>query len=122
MTYKIPILHSLFLISVLILGSSAAVFAQNTPGYNNKIPDTILTPDTVDTRIGTLKFFDGSPTKDTVKLVYDNLDFMRGVETFLNGMPASSIEGLRRGQVELGATDYNHMVIFDDLMDSDPIF
>ena len=113
---------TLFLSSLLLLGASTAVFAQNTPGYNNKIPDTILTPDTVDTRIGTLKFFDGSPTEDTVELVYNNLDFMRGVETFLNGMPASSIEGLRRGQVELGATDYNHVVIFDDLMDSDPIF
>ena len=94
-----------------------------TPNYNTYIPPEILTPDTVDTRIGTLKFFDGSPTKDTVELVYDNLDLMRGVETFLNGMPAASIAlGLRRGQVELGATDYNHMVIFDDLMDSGPIF
>ncbi len=77
-----PILSSL-----LLLGVSTTSLAQNTPGYNNKIPDTILTPDTVETRIGTLKFFDGSPTKDTIKLVYDNLDFMRGVETFLNGMP-----------------------------------
>ena len=108
--------------SLLLLGASATGVAQNTPGYNNKIPDTILTPDTVETRIGPLKFFDGSPTEDTVDLVYDNLDFMRGVETFLNGMPASSIEGLRRGQLELGATDSNHVVIFDDLMDSDPIF
>jgi len=122
MKTMVQLMCSLFLASVLIVGSSTTVLAQNTPGYNNKIPDTILTPDTVDTRIGKLKFFDGSPTKDTVKLVYDNLDFMRGVETFLNGMPASSIEGLRRGQVELGATDYNHVVIFDDLMDSDPIF
>ena len=115
-------ISKLFVSSVLLLSVSTAGLAQNTPGYNNKIPDTILTPDTVDTRIGKLKFFDGSQTKDTVDLVYDNLDLMRGVETFLNGMPASSIEGLPRGQVELGATDYNHVVIFDDLMDSDPIF
>ena len=111
-----------FVSSILLLAVGATGHAQNTPGYNNKIPDTILTPDTVETRVGTLKFFDASPTTDTVDLVYDNLDFMRGVETFLNGMPASSIEGLRRGQVELGATDYNHVVVFDDLMDSDPIF
>ena len=83
---------SLFLASLLLLGGSAAGLAQNTPGYNNKIPDSILTPDTVETRIGTLKFVDGSPSKDTVELVYDNLDYMRGVETFLNGMPAASIE------------------------------
>ena len=114
--------HSLLLVIVLIVAACAVAVAEKTPGYNNKIPDTILTPDTVETRIGTLKFFDGQPDADTVQMVYDNLDFMRGVETFLNGMPASSIEGLRRGHVELGATDYNHMVIFDDLMDSDPIF
>jgi hypothetical protein len=115
-------LYTRLLPSLLLLGVSTTGLAQNTPGYNNKIPDSILTPDTVETRIGTLKFFDGSPTRDTVDLVYDNLDFMRGVETFLNGMPATSIEGLRRGQAELGATDSNHVVIFDDLMDSDPIF
>ena len=89
MNIKIQKTLALFLSSLLLLVASTAVFAQNTPGYNNKIPDTILTPDTVDTRIGTLKFFDSSPTEDTVELVYDNLDFMRGVETFLNGMPAS---------------------------------
>ena len=30
--------------------------AQPTPGYNNKIPQEIMTPDTVQTRIGTLNF------------------------------------------------------------------
>jgi len=110
----------LLLAAVIAFAQPAS--AQETPGYNNKIPDTILTPDTIETRIGTLKFFDGSPSDETVALVYDNIDFMRGVETFLNGMPASSIEGLRRGNVELGATESHHVVIFDDLMDSDPIF
>ena len=43
-------------------------------------------------------FFDGFPTKETSQnKVYDNLDFMRGVEAFLNVIPAASIEGLRRG-------------------------
>ena len=35
--------------SILLLGVSMTALAQNTPGYNNKIPDTILTPDRVDT-------------------------------------------------------------------------
>ena len=42
-------IRSLILPGLLLLGASTAVFAQNTLGYNNKIPDTILTPDTVDT-------------------------------------------------------------------------
>ena len=38
----------------------------------------------------TLKFFDGLPDKATVEKVYDNLDFMRGVDVFLNTMAAAS--------------------------------
>ena len=93
-----------------------------TPGFNNKIPESIMTPDKVETRIGTLKFFDGIPTKETAALLYDNLDFIRGVETFLNGIPATSVEGLRLGMAELGATNYNQAVIFDQVMDSNPLF
>jgi len=52
------------------------------------IPPEITTPDSVDTRIGTLKFFDGFPDDKTTQLVYDNLDFQRGVQAFLRGVPA----------------------------------
>jgi hypothetical protein len=90
--------------------------------YNTDIPEKILTPDVVDTRIGTLNFFDGLPSEETTKKVYDNLDFMRGVESFLNGIPATSIEGLRLGLHEAGASTSNQVVIFDDLMDSNPLF
>ena len=47
---------------------------EPTPGYNTKIPESIMTPDKVETRIGTLEFFDGIPTKKTAALLYDNLD------------------------------------------------
>ena len=76
----------------------------------------------VETRIGTLEFVDGIPTKETADLVYDNLDFLRGVETFLNGIPAASVEALRRGQVSLGAGSSHQALIFDQLMDSNPLF
>ena len=85
--------------------------AQPTPGYNTSIPEKIMTPDKVETRLGTLEFFDGIPTKETAELVYDNLDFLRGVETFLNGVPAASLEGLRLGQAELGATECHQVVV-----------
>jgi len=83
--------------------SAASVWAQNTPGYNNRIPPDIMTPGTLETRSGTLKFFDGFPTKETTQKVSDNLDFLRGVEVFLNFVPSTSIEGLRRGMVGLAA-------------------
>jgi hypothetical protein len=64
-----------------------------------RIPAAITTPDTVKTRLGTLKFFDGLPDEATVKKVYDHLDFLRGVDVFLNTMAAAStlanIEGLK---------------------------
>lgn len=60
------------------------------------IPSSITTPDSVDTRIGTLKFFDGFPDDPTVEKVYDNLDFQRGVQAFLSGMPGTSLVGMRR--------------------------
>ncbi|MCW1923900.1 DUF1254 domain-containing protein [Luteolibacter arcticus] len=104
----------------LTLGPSS-VWAQKTPGYNHKIPEQIMTPDTVETRIGTLKFFDGLPSKDTTRRVYDNLDFMRGVEAFLNFVPAASIEGIRRGMVEQGATKPNQCLMFEELLDSSPL-
>jgi hypothetical protein len=44
------------------------------------IPAEITTPDSVDTRIGTLEFFDGMPDAATVQKAYDNLDFIRCVE------------------------------------------
>jgi hypothetical protein len=68
-----------------------------TPGFNNNIPDAILTPDTVETRIGALKFVDGVPMVETAQAAYDNLDLLRGVEVFLNFMPAASVEALRIG-------------------------
>src|ERR1700734_2576382 len=101
---------------------ASSVSAQNTPGYNHKIPPQIMTPDRVETRLGTLKFFDGFPDKETTQKAYDNLDFMRGVETFLNFVPAASIEALRRGNVELGATSSNQIVLLEQLLDSTPLF
>jgi hypothetical protein len=100
----------------------AASAEDPTPGFNNKIPEAIMTPDKVETRIGTLEFFDGIPTEKTAALLYDNLDFLRGVETFLNGMPATSLEALRLGMESLGARNSNQVVIFDQLMDSNPLF
>jgi hypothetical protein len=99
-----------------------SAYAQKTPGYNNKIPESILTPNTVQTRIGTLSFVDGVPTAETTQKVYDNLDFLRGVEVFLNFIPAASIESMRRGMIEAGASRSHQAVIFDNLMDSNPLF
>jgi hypothetical protein len=81
------------------------------------IPEEITTPDSVDTRIGTLKFFDGFPDDKTTQLVYDNLDFQRGVQAFLRGIPGASIQAFLPAAKKFGGVDGNVM-IFEDLMDS----
>lgn len=111
------------LAAVGFLASTLAASAETkTPGYNHHIPESIMTPDTVDTRLGTLKFFDGMPHKETVDTLYDNLDIMRGVETFLNGIPATSIEGLRRGFMDMGADAPHKVIVMEELLDSAPLF
>ena len=72
---------------------------------------SISTPDTVKTPIGELKFFDGVPTDDTVKRVYDNLDRMRGVQVFLNTLPGASVYRLRAGNAKIGADNSNRVAI-----------
>ncbi len=85
------------------------------------IPVEITTPDSVDTRIGTLKFFDGLPDKATVEKAYDNLDFLRGVDVFLNTMPGASLYAMRQGFRDIGAVD-GTIAVFQDLMDSKSLF
>jgi hypothetical protein len=101
---------------------SKAESGKATPGYNNNIPESIMTPNDLKTRIGTFKYFDGIPTPETAEAIYSHLDYIRGVETFLNGIPAASLEAFRRGQASLGAENYNQVLIFDQLMDSNPLF
>ena len=66
----------------------------------------------------------GEPALEPGRLqkLYDNLIFMRGVETFLSGIPATSIEAIRLGCIEVGAKRVSDVVIFDKLMDSNPLF
>src|SRR6202034_1929881 len=92
--------------TLTLLGVAAAMPAwaqsQPAPKYSAKVPPFITTPDTVQTRIGTLKFFDGLPDQETVQKVYDNLDFTRGVEAFLSGIPAAALYAACEGLNQIG--------------------
>ena len=91
-------------------------------GYNTPVPAKVLTPDRVETRIGTLEFDDGFPTEKTAQLLFDHLDFVRGVEAFLCGVPAASLEAMRMGMEEVGITNCHQVGILDRLLDSNPLF
>ncbi len=115
--------NGILIASLAALFTSSIVRAEEIPpGYNTPIPSSIMTPDKVKTRIGTLEFFDGVPTKETAELALDNLTFLRGVEAFLNGVPMASIHALVEGYKSIGVTEANHMIVTDKLMDSNPLF
>lgn len=77
--------------------------------------DAISTPDEVETSIGTLRFIDGAPLPATSEIVYDYLDTVRGVDTFLKGMPAASIFAIIHGTESIRAKEAHQVVIFDKM-------
>jgi hypothetical protein len=112
------------MLALLTISASARAWAQGQPipTYSAKVPSYITTPDTVDTRIGTLKFFDGLPDTETVRKVYDNLDFARGVEAFLTGIPAASLYAACEGLSRAGIKANVGIGIMEGLMDARSLF
>jgi hypothetical protein len=102
-------------------GSAAAQTAPPKMKMTTEIPSSITTPDRVDTRLGTLEFFDGAPSAATVQKMYDNLDFQRGGEVFLNAMPGASVFALRQGFRDAGCGD-GGICIMEKLVDSKSLF
>lgn len=92
------------------------------PQYSAAVPSSIATPDTVRTRIGTLRFRDGAPDASTVQLVYDQLDFGRGVEAFMAGMPAASVYAGCNGLQEAGVQPNQAIGITENLLDARSLF
>ena len=90
-------------------------------GADEHTPESIQTPDTVETRIGKLEFTDGAPSAETVEKVYDQLDFSRGVNAFLNTFQGASLAAMRKGYLEIGVKD-NDFTLFSELMDSQSLF
>ena len=103
------------------------VFAATSTGpalpqqYKTDIPPAITIPDSVDTRLGTLKFKDGFPDDATVQKVYDNLDFQHGVQAFLTAMPAASLSAIRKASRTFGP-DNQTVTIFETLMDARSLY
>jgi hypothetical protein len=83
---------------------------------------SIQTPNVVETSIGTLEFLDGAPLPETARKTYDYLDTMRGVDTFLKGMPGASVQALIKGNHSLGAVECHQIMIADELLNSKSYF
>ncbi len=84
-------------------------------------PASLVTPDRVETRIGTLEFRDGVPSPETVDKAFDNLDFTYAFRAFMDNLRGVSIYAVRKGMQDIGVKE-NEVLVFSDLMDSNSLF
>jgi hypothetical protein len=85
--------------------------------YSTQMPPGVASPDKVETRLGTLNFFDGFPDKATAEKLWDNLDFQRAVQSFLLALPAVSQAANRNAFATLGPSN-TVLPIYEQLTDS----
>ena len=79
---KIKILTTMAVTGLMVAGLTTAAWAASPKMITQKpemkmtipLPESIMTPATVESSIGTLDFFDGIPTDGTVSAVYDYVD------------------------------------------------
>jgi hypothetical protein len=95
--------------------------ADKQSGVSGETLSSISTPDVVESRLGRLEFKDGAPSEATSALLYDNLDFMHGVEAFINSFSGASVAAMHRGFLDIGVKD-NDVLAFSELMDSASLF
>jgi hypothetical protein len=94
---------------------------NGSDGVSAETLGSISTPDRVESRLGTLEFRDGAPSKATAELLYDHLDFVHGVQAFINAFPGASVAAIRQGFLDIGVQD-NSVLLFSELMDSASLF
>ncbi|QHO78864.1 hypothetical protein ACH79_16530 [Bradyrhizobium sp. CCBAU 051011] len=96
---------------------AAALFGGGGAVAQATIPPSLVTPDKVESRIGTLEFKDGLPSKATLERVYDNLDFSNAFRAVTDTMQGPNIEAIRKGFHDFGAKD-NEVVVWSELLDA----
>ncbi len=125
---KIPTIFSFVFIALIFTSCGDSAKKENTtnhlqkedtkPKYSADVPKFLLTPDKVETKfLGDLEFFDGMPSESTVNKAYDFLDLSRGVEAFLNGMPATSMYAILEGLKDAGLKP-GDLALFEGLADA----
>jgi hypothetical protein len=85
------------------------------------VPTEITTPSKVEAGIGTLEFTDGYPAADTAERLRDHLDYVHGLDTFMNTIQGVSTYAIREGFLKAGIND-GDVLIYSELMDSRSLF
>ena len=110
------------LVALMSLGIALPGWAASPKMKMTTIPAPgIAMPDKVESRLGTLRFFEGFPDKATAEKIYDNLDFQRAVQAYLLAIPAVSQAYNRNEILKLGPANTT-VPIFENRMDSKSVF
>lgn len=72
----------------------------------------------VNSPIGTLEYLNGFPTADTAQKLYDELDYQRAVQAYVDTIPFVAYQGLYEGLVEIGAGKLGDTPVFSQLLNS----
>jgi hypothetical protein len=114
-TKQLLIMNLAALMAVVMV---TTVWAQEK---RTEVPAFLTTPDRVESRIGSLEFNDGYPTGETAAKIRDELDYLHGVEAFMNSIQGVSTYAIRKGLMDAGVND-NDFIIYTGLMDSKSLF
>ena len=84
--------------AVAVALSAGSAIGQEVPKMKmtTEIPRGVTTPDNIQTRVGSLNFFDGVPDIESEQKVYNLLDFTHAYQAFLDGTKIASMNGIRK--------------------------
>jgi hypothetical protein len=107
-----------YIVTMMVMMSICTCFGQISDAERKSLatPDKVVT-----TQLGTLNFKDGIPDAATTQKLYDELDYIRAVDAFINTYRAVNQFALRKGFLNAGIKD-NEVVVCSELMSSKSLF
>lgn len=100
----------------LATGVIAPPAAAETYKMTTEIAPGVVTPDRLETSIGTLNLTDGFPTPETTQKIWDNLDRSRALQAYLLAIPIVNQAGMRESLMKFGPVNETD-VIWENLVD-----
>jgi hypothetical protein len=89
--------------------------------YSTAPAPGVALSDKIETRFGTLNFFNGFPDKASADKLFDNLDFQRAVQAYLLAIPAVS-QATNRDEIRTLGPVNTVVPIFEELLDARSVF
>ncbi|WP_158931057.1 DUF1254 domain-containing protein [Acidisphaera sp. S103] len=96
-------IRTIILTNVSLLAIAGAALADDAAVLNG----------TMQTRIGTIELQNGYPSNDSVKKLYDAIDFQRAAQVYVWATPIVAMEALRRANKRDWGVDFNDVGVVD---------